>query len=273
MNELNLVLYNQNIWGNYGGGNSVSNRNELVCQMIKEYGADICCFQECNPNTSRSDNVDIEALLSYQYSEVPTSVKNQNFTPIFYDKDKYEVINSGYCAFPGFNDINSKSFTWCVFKDNNSEIQFGIISTHFWYKNRGEVDDLQRLENAKTVLSCVNSLKLRYDIPVFVFGDLNSGIGASTEEKTWLYMKENMLDLRDIAKVTTSAKTCHIAPVKNEQGIYDTKTGECLFTLDYMFLSDDKNVTVHSFEVDNSDYSWSSSDHCPIIAKVTIFEK
>ena len=102
---------------------------------------------------------------------MPTLVGNHNFTPIFYNKEKLEVINSGFCAFPGFNDINSKSLTWCVLADKVSSIPFGVISTHFWYKASGEIDDLQRLENAKIVLSYVKSLELRYNVPVFVCGD------------------------------------------------------------------------------------------------------
>ena len=270
MSKLDLVLYNQNIWGNFSSPHCVSNRNALISGLISKHGADVCCFQECNPTTSRADGVDLAVLLSPRYAEVPTFVGKQNFTPIFYNKEKLKVISSGFCAFPGFNDINSKSLTWCVLADKVSSIPFGVISTHFWYKASGEIDDLQRLENAKIVLSYVKSLELRYNVPVFVCGDLNCGIGAKNGEGIYHYLKENLLDIRDIAPITTSVMTCHAAPAINEFGRYEDKVGACVCTLDYMFLSSNHNTEVHSFAVDQSDFAWNSSDHCPLIAKISV---
>lgn len=270
MSKIDITLYNQNVWGNIGIYQTVSNRNGLIRDMIFDYSADVCCFQECAPDTIRKGETDIAKLLSERYEEVPTSAGNSNYTPIFYNKHKYNVVESGYCAFPGFNDLNSKSLTWAVLEEKTSRIMFGVVSTHFWYQCRGKIDDLQRLENAKILLSYVKSINLKYDIPVFAAGDLNSGLFSDTEVGTWLYIKENIFDTRNIAEFTTNAMTCHRYPEMNENGIYEASTDRCDCTLDYIFLNDKKNVEIHSFDVDRSERSFISSDHCPIILKATI---
>lgn len=273
MSKIDITLYNQNVWGNIGIYQTVSNRNGLIRDMIYEYDADICCFQECAHDTIRKDETDIAKLLFEKYDEVTTSAGNLNYTPIFYKKDKFNVVESGYCAFPGFNDGYSKSLTWCVFEEKISGIMFGVISTHFWFQHRGEIDNLQRMENAKIMLSYIKSINLKYDIPVFATGDLNSGLCAGTEMSTWQYIKESIIDTRDIAKKSTDAMTCHSYPVKNEDGIYEASTDKCDFTLDYIFLNDMQNVEIHSFEVDESERSYISSDHCPLILKATVSKK
>lgn len=265
MTKLDLKLYDNNVWGEI-----VLNRNFLHRDMIFDHNPDICCFQEFADASIRYGDTGLDKIIAERYAEVPTKTGDTNRTPIFYLKDKFNVVESGECIFPGFNMFESKKLTWAVFEEKTTGIMFGMLSTHFWNMRRGEIDNQQRIENAKILLSHVKSINLKYDIPVFVAGDLNSGINAQTEESTWLYMKEHMIDTRDVAKITTDAMTCHLYPKMTDVGTYEASTDKCDFTLDYIFLNDMKNVEIHSFELDETERAYIASDHCPIILKATI---
>ena len=46
-----------------------------------------------------------------------------------------------------------------------------------------------------------------------------------------------------------------------------------LANLDYIFVTEHKNVAIDSFEIDTSDEAYASSDHFPLIARARIFAK
>ena len=75
MKQSDITFYGQNIWGNMAKTECISNRNACIRDMIVAYDADICCFQECNPRTSRVGDTAIELLLQDAYEEVLANVR------------------------------------------------------------------------------------------------------------------------------------------------------------------------------------------------------
>lgn len=270
MKNFEFTIYDQNIWGNMPGTESISNRNGIIKDLILSYNADVCCFQECNPYTSRVGDTDISLLLENNYIEAKTPVGNKNFTPVFYRKDRFEAVESGYHIFEGRNDVASKSLTYCVLKEKASGGMVGVISTHFWWENKDEEDNYWRIENAKTVLSYMYNLQKKYNIPVFAAGDLNCGSNSPQLKEPWEYMKTKALDIRDIAEKTSYDNTCDPYPKKDENGIYHFVTTKKNYMIDHIFLTKDSNVKVHEFKVDNSERACDSSDHSPLIVKATV---
>ena len=271
MKEIEIIIYDHNIWGNMPRLSTISNRNALISELVSYHDADFVAFQECNPKTSRNGEEDIEKVLPKEYSEVITDAKKNNFTPIFYKKNTYTVIESGFHAYEGLNDENSKSLTFAVFEEKKSRVKFGIISTHFWWMT-GTEDNLQRIENAKVLLKYVNEIKEKYDIPVFAMGDLNCGFNADQGDEPYLFLKESLLDLREIAPVSTDVLTHHDYPVRNENGVYTAEGRiDSARNLDYIFVTEHRNVAVDSFEIDTSDEAYATSDHFPLIAKCRVF--
>lgn len=272
MNKFELTLFQHNIWGNMAPTEKVANRNQVIKDLILSYNADVCCFQECNPKTSRAEDVDIAKLLSDDFSEAPTEVEKLNFTPIFYNKHRFTVVDSGFHLFEGKNDMNSKSFTWCVLCENKTNIRFGVISVHFWWKYGDEEHNQQRLENAKVLISFMNEMKQKYNISVMATGDYNCGLESRQGVEPWLKMKEHMLDVREYASLSCDTHTLHQYPKMNENGVYVATSTECSRTLDHAFVTDTEGFTLNSFSVDNSEAACSCSDHCPLIIKVTVKE-
>lgn len=264
MKKTDITLYCQNVWNHRYG-----NRNALINELVREYDADVCCFQECGPKTTRVGAQPIEDLLSDVYSEVYTEVGKLNYTPVFYKKEKFDCVECGYFLYEGKNDANSKSVTWAILRDKNTDLRFGVCSTHFWWKSDGEEDNIQRIANAKALADCVERLKTEYDVPVVACGDLNCGRHSSQGEDPYLALKERLLDAREKSPVTTDMLTHHSYPVEHEDGSY-TEGEMPKRTLDHVFFTEHKNINCLSFDVDVTPKALSTSDHCPLIFKYEI---
>ena len=272
MKEIKLTIYDHNIWGNMPSTSKISNRNAAVAELVELYSADIVSFQECNPKTSREPSVDIAKMLCDEYNEACPDMAGVNFTPLFYKKNRFSVIEEGFVSYEGKNDQNSKSLTYAVLEERESGVRFGAICTHFWWEAKSEADNLQRIENARVLLSYVDMIKNKYDVPVFAMGDLNCGKFSDQGEEPYLYLCERLLDVRETAPVSTDTLTHHEYPIRDEKDIYHVPLDKTPYrTLDHSFVTEHKCVALDSFAVDTSDMAYISSDHFPLIAEVRVF--
>ncbi len=267
---MKIKIYNQNIWGNYAQNECIGNRNELIRDLIYEYGADVCGFQECNPATSRAQDVDIAKLLQEDYVEVPTVAEKYNFTPIFYRKDKFELIEAGWEKYTGKNDLGSKSSTWCVLEEKTSKIRIAYVSTHFWWAFNSEDDDQQRLKNVDQLYALLQWIKNQFQVPVIVAGDFNSGEnsiqGSAPIEKM---QEKGLIKLAEIAKKKEGHFTVHSYPVRNNNHVYYGES-QPDYILDHAFMLQEERLEIEEFLVDTSVKALSSSDHCPLKIEVII---
>ena len=208
-------------------------------------------------------------MLAERYEEVPTEVGEQNYTPVFYLRDRFDLIDHGYILYKGKNDANSKSVTWAILSEKASGVRFGVCSTHFWWRCNEPDDNAHRLSNAAELYACAMDLTKRFDVPVIIGGDLNCGKLSSQGEEPWLWLCDRLIDVRAKAPITTDMMTHHAYPVKDENGLFCG--GEMpRRTLDHMFVTKHPNVELHSFEVDTSRRALTTSDHCPLILRATI---
>lgn len=262
--KIDLSVYCQNVWNS-----TPLNRTALQRDLIFERDADVCFFQECGPKTIRAGEEALPPMLAVRYDEVPTEVGDLNYTPVFYKRDRFDLVDHGYLLYRGKNDANSKSVTWAVLSEKESGVRFGVCSTHFWWRYNEPDDNTWRLSNAAELFECVTDIQNRFDVPVIVGGDLNCGKCSSQGEEPWLWLCERLTDVRAAAPITTDMMTHHAYPVKDENGLFCD--GEMpKRTLDHMFVTTHRNIKLHSFEVDTSRRALTTSDHCPLILKVTV---
>lgn len=260
-----MKIFDQNIWGNFGATQKIGNRNHLIAEMIFEEQPDLCCFQECNPRTSRVGETALPLLLQPRYLEACPECAHQNFTPIFYNRDTLSLIDADFLPFPGRNDANSKSFTWAVLEEKKTGKRFAAVSTHFWYKNVEIDDEMQRVENAQLVAGQCRALDEAYHIPVFAMGDLNNGVhspfgGLAIKEME----NQGFRDVRALAKETSREKTCHDYPILSQDDVY-LPSGMPTVTIDYIYMYQNPPVALQRFFVRTDDKSRAASDHCPLI--------
>lgn len=265
-----ICLYSHNIWGNMPKEARIANRNDLIRDIIFELEPDFCNFQECNPKTSRAVDNAIQNIISERYAEACAAHSHENFTPVFYKKERFSELDGGFVLFDGFNDANSKSVTWGLFEDKSDGKRLAVVSTHFWWKATGEVDALQRTENANKVKEiCDLILKKHGDIPVIISGDLNSGVDAPQGTSGYDSMIANgFTDVRYTAKCTTDTHTLHEYPILTEAEIY-IPGNKPFRTIDYIFTYGQKPI-VTEFSVLADDRARTTSDHCPLVAKFDI---
>jgi len=257
-----IKLYNQNIWGNTKM--PIGDRNRMILSLVSDFAPDFCAFQECNPRTSRVGNDPMQELLSETFAEAAPDKWQENYTPVFYRKDTWNLIDSGFLPYEGENDGLSKSVTWGVFERKADGYRIGMASTHFWYKHRGPEDTEQRINNARQLKEVCDAAIAKYGVPFVVSGDFNNGSGR--DDEPYYFMLENgFKDVRGSAEITTDLDTCHTAPVPDENGHY---TGEEMprHTIDYIFTYGE-HINCRRFDVLTDPVSLSSSDHCPLIAE------
>ncbi len=267
---MKVKLYNQNIWGNFAATECIGNRNQLICDLIFDYDADICGFQECNPATSRAQSVDIAKLLQPTYLEIPTDVGNDNFTPVFYRADRFTVVDSGWEKYAGKNDLNSKSITWCVLEEKISHRRLAYVSTHYWWMYDKEEDFIQRLENVDQVYALLQKIQKSYDVAVIMAGDLNCGENSCQGTAPIEKMKKlGLVNLADIAEKKEGHFTEHLYPIRGENDVYYGNF-QPNHMLDFAFMLPNDRVCVREFIVDSSEKALSSSDHCPLKIQIEL---
>lgn len=261
-----IRLYSHNIWGNMPKEARIANRNDLIKDIIFELEPDFCNFQECRPTTSRAVDNAIQKIISEKYAESNAVHANENFTPVFYKRERFNELDGGFIVFEGLNDVNSKSVTWGLFEDKNDGKRLAVLSTHFWWKAVCEADDLQRIDNARKVKEICDTILEKYgEIPIIVSGDLNS----SMNRPGYIAMVENgFTDVRHVAESTVDTHTLHEYPVLTEEEVYIP--GDKPFrTIDYIFTYGQKPRTV-SFKVLSDERARTTSDHCPLVAEFDI---
>lgn len=131
-----IKLYNHNIWGSYNKTEAIANRAGLLFELICDADPDVITFQECAFDTFRAEDPSIIDRMSDKYAEAACEHAGENFTPVFYRRDRFTLLESGFHVYSGLNDIASKSITYAVLEDKVSGKRMAFASTHFWFKVR-----------------------------------------------------------------------------------------------------------------------------------------
>lgn len=155
-------------------------RAPQFAQIVRAYMPDILCLQEYNKHMH--DRF-FPLIQKYNYVMCTEGDKDAwNNTPIFYNKEAIEMVETKYNLFVPAKWCNgkTKSFTTAIFKQKETGKMFGVVSTHLWWKDDSVQagSTLARAAQIRLIMADVEELKVKYDCPFFVMGDMNS------EEKT-----------------------------------------------------------------------------------------
>lgn len=256
-----ITLYNHNIWNK----NPSWYRNTLVRSLVEDCDADICTFQECGPATNRVGMIPIQKLMNDKYVEACPEKSDVNFTPVFYKKDKFNLLDNGYLLYGGRDRSNSKGYTWALLESKETGFKFAVISTHFWWRFDCEEDSLDRVENAKKLKAVCDMIVEKYNVPIIIGGDFNNGLHSEQGDLAYREMlKMGFRDIRLTAEETTDCLTEHHYPVIDEDEIFHE--GDMPYcTIDYIFTYGPCEIKAKKFEVLTTKKALSSSDHCPLI--------
>ncbi len=186
--ELRLLVHNvwgwnedtaMGVWSNTPVRyNSVQQRNLMMAEFYLDLDADVIALQEYTEHLMRTtDHCNISPIMENAgYGQVYHSDTARNSaTPIFYKKDKLELIESDVIDWrsgPYAGCGGDKFMTVAVFKQKSDQKIFAVISVHFDYRH--PEGDQNRINMAKDTVTMADAIRTKYNgCPVFIGGDMN----------------------------------------------------------------------------------------------------
>ena len=186
--------------------------------------------------------------------------KYDSYLPIFYKKDKFELVESGSKYLTYTPDVKSqlegaeydRQFTYAILKEKATGVDFIYVNIHF-----DTAGYMIRTEEAKILAKFLEPYSI---LPIVVGGDFNTALDTSPIT--------TLLSLTNLAAGNLVADQENVVMNVSEVQDYTTLGGR---TIDHIFVS--KNlIMIEKYEVwdnkmDNGKYP---SDHIPVCAEITI---
>ena len=245
----------------YNDKPAIAGRDEGVASTIINYLPDVVGLQEMSPNwhIALSDMLDGSPYKTIcKKNNLSSGVySNINFTPLLYNSDTVELIDSGIREY----SVASKEFayviTWGYFRHKPSGKNFAVANTHLDLRNQTEPYLTNRATQAAEFATCVKDLKLIYNCPVITTGDYNTT--ESEDGYKTIINNGGLSEAKYTAeKINRACNTYHNlgSTVSTAKGnSYDHIFGNDLVEFKYFNTLVDKLVL-------------NSSDHCPIYADI-----
>ena len=261
-----------NVWNKNG---DPSSRDDGAASMVLKHMPDFICLQEFDVGYRNAENGFI-SLVSEKYSEVSVNGVNPNeiWNPIFYLKDKYTVVESGYVYFPsvvqsyepssytgydfgdGKTSSRFRSLVWAVLEDKTDGTQYLVGSTHLSMPTEGTDKAPYHTAEANKITEVMTAKAAQYEgIVTLLAGDLNSRRG---QDGTARLMTNGFKDTYDLALIRNDYGTSNDNNVGPEKG-YMTNAIDHVLTLN--------DLAVDSYFVLTDSELFSISDHMPTIVQ------
>lgn len=202
-------------------------------------------------------------------------------TPIVYRRDKLLLVESGFFRYsedvPGyegkFNNSETKSYAYAVFKNRADGKMFALMSTHLWWKSSNPASGKHYLEGsdearAYQVLQAsakMDEVMDKYHCPGVIMGDFNARMDSpclkSLQWAGWREVHDLAVGDKD---ETRGHHPCGPAGYKRvEMGTFDQ-------AIDHIMLKNADNVTVNYFRRLTDEYFDKVSDHYPLYIDVVL---
>ncbi len=288
---IRAMFYNVYGWDNWkkldgttASGNdapSLALRQDLQRDLFESYQPDVLGFQEYMADSYHAKFNSV--LTELGYAQVDVSKGSANCTPLFYKKDKLEVVEKGYILYDCSDDTDSKSVTWAVFREKSSGKLVSVFSTHFMWnmtKDEGAKWDKEREDNAKELVALVNTVVAKYEnIGAIIGGDLNYwNTTAGNSAPAYTVMVNGglkyMISMTTAHNRATTESYHGYHAYDGSKSIFDTTKNTLTtskYTLDYIFFGGSKNKTeIKSYYIISDDITMRASDHCPTFTDIVL---
>lgn len=254
--DVTVMSYNVYIAGI--GKKSPENRSKLVAKTIRSEMPDSFGLQEADIDWVNRIS---EAFPEYAWAGVgrDDGKDGGEFSPVFYLKDKYTLVDSGTFWLSETPDTPSKGWdarynricTWVILEEKESGNRYAHFNAHM-----DHIGAEARANSADLIVEKASAL----DIPVVVTGDFNTDEGT---EPYNTMIAGGFMDTKYAAADTMSMGTYHNFGMKNVE-----KKGAS--PIDFIFVSYAK-AQVESYKVlDGKVDGAYSSDHYPVVSKMKL---
>ncbi len=253
--SVNVLTYNVY----YGGEDDMSpeNRSQYVFENIRRYSPDSFGLEEANKKWLKLFE---NGMTEYDYVG---HGRDKNLggesSPVFYLKDKYEVVKSGTFWLSktpdkpsrGWDAMMNRVCTYAVLKDKETGFTYAHFNAHF-----DHIGLIARMNSVAVVSQKI--AEICPNIPIVFSGDLNDSEGSEVYERI---LSTGLADTKHLAEKSVDLPTYNGYSESTEQS--RPEPIDFIFTNAYA-------VTVHSYTVDRTIYNGSyASDHHPVISKIT----
>ncbi|MDR2144962.1 MAG: endonuclease/exonuclease/phosphatase family protein [Tannerella sp.] len=261
--ELTVGTYNIRLYSRSDSlnGNAWEKRRQAVVDLIKFNDFDIFGSQEVVHNQLEDM---LKGLPEYAYIGVGrTDGKTAGeYSPVFYKKDKFKLLNSGYFWLSetpdkagsfGWDAACERICTYGYFQEIETGFKFWFFTTHF-----DHIGVVARRESAKMILARIKDIGKNE--PVIVTGDFNVN-----------QFDESYLLLANSGVVSDSYEKASVRMAPN--GTYNDWTVNQWNKerIDHIFISKDFRaeryaILTNLYWAENDDVARLPSDHFPVMA-------
>lgn len=257
--EIRVISYNLKNAYSEVDKNLRIERIKKVSEQIKTYNPDILCIQEADSPWMGED------IMNEWSSGLPVYLENYAFVgssrqdvtgeyaPIFYLKNKYELIDSGTFwlsdtpdkpSLTWNSDIFERICTWATLRNKITGEVHTYLNTHF------DTNKISKENSAVLILSKINEI----ETPVILAGDFNFLQGSKNYD---LIVNSNLEDSKKNADKSMNFGTINY--------FYNVNT-KFFPVIDFVFYSKE-DFYVKRYQIDNN-YKFNNdniSDHHPVI--------
>lgn len=255
--DITVMSYNVYIAG--AGKKSPENRSVGVINNLRNVMPDIFGLQEADYNWMQRI---IEGMPEYSYVGVGRTdgAEDGEFSPVFYNSEKYNLLNSGTFWYSDTPDKPSVTWvglynricSWAVFEDKTTGFEFAVFNSHW-----DHLSVVARNNSAKLLLEKIE--EYAPGMPVVITGDFNCKAETVAYETL---INGGFVDGRYVAGETDDSITYHgYNSITADDKIID----HILFKNEYGYA--------HSYKVITDTYDGIySSDHFPVVSRITLYK-
>ena len=249
--SMEIMTYNIKYANENDGENSWSNRKDWITDQIRFYEPDVLGVQEAVHSQLEHFSVNMP---NHEFIGVGREgEKKGEFSAIFYNADKFEVLDNNTFWLSetpseiskGWDASYNRVCTYALLQDKETREKFYVFNTHF-----DHVGDKARLESSKLIIEKIKELN-KEGLPVFLMGDFNLEPGSDGIELLSGFMKKS----REKAEMT-------FGPVGTFNGYNFSEP--ITRRIDYIFTNDKVKVKKYAVLSDSKELRY-PSDHFPVM--------
>ena len=274
---MKLRIMSNNIWWCDTNTEAWAKRGEDCSAAVRAVGFDKV-YAETAPDIiglQESSAIMTDELFNHWQGEFPYAILWSRDTPIFYRKDRFELVDSDCLVYPEtipgregcFNNQRTKSYGLAVLRDKASGKHIVFATTHLWYRaeQHQPYSDEARAYQLGLCLDKADEFRVKYNCPAVVVGDLNAPYDSPAVVSA---MARGYRHAHDIAVEYAAEDHGYHRCDWDSYGPYEPapfKDG-----IDHILVAGESEGFVRRFERYYSDEYLPLSDHFPVFVDVEL---
>lgn len=278
----NLRIMDCNIWDYTGTGVPDAWKvlgedpsDEVRCRgfaaITKAFLPDVFSFQEYS---MRMNGLLMPLISEDGYRMAYECSGNEwNFTPVMYNANNVELLESSYCLHgpAGYNNAGTKSYTAAVFRHKATSKLFIVVNTHLWWKDESAKpgSDAARSSQIRDIMKAISLLINKYDCPAFLMGDMNCNLRSEALKQLTDAGYQPVWDIATVyGDKSHGHHECYATGFSRDEGAAARSDGTS--SIDHFMLYNGQRTVVKTFRRVTDYFTVPITDHYPNYADIVL---